>query len=157
MYYLDAAAWAALGDNDRAALLLRERLARPLLGKTMMTLMSSLLAIFDGNTRRAVDLMQNTEGIRDPEVLFYLARHYAMFDDLEGTVQMLRRAHLAGFWSSCALVNDPVFSTLRSHPEFQHKIREAELSESSARELLHQNVSLVTAQLFERVLHFPSQ
>ena len=150
LYYLDAAAWAALGACDRAALLLRERLKQPALGKMMTILMSSLLAVLDGQTERATDLMKDFEGIRDPEALFYLARHYAMFDDLEGAVQMVRRARLAGFWSSCALLNDPVFSKLRSHPDLQRETQEADCSESYSRRLLHQSLSPVTAQMFEQ-------
>jgi DNA-binding winged helix-turn-helix (wHTH) protein len=150
LYYLDAAAWAALGACDRAAQLLRDRLKRPALSKTMTTLMSSLLAVLDGETQRAADLMRDLDGFRDPEGLFYLARHYAMFDDLEGAVEMVRRAHLAGFRSSFALLNDPVFSKLRSLPNGQREIQEADSSESNSRELLRQNLNPVTAQMFDR-------
>lgn len=136
LYYLDAAAWAALGASDRATLLLRERLAQPALGKTMLLLMSSLLAILDGQASRAADLMNDTEGIRDPEVFFYLARHYAMLNDLPGAIEMLRRSRLSGFWSSYSLRNDLVFLSFRISPEFQREIEEAERSESHSRELL---------------------
>jgi len=148
LYYLDAAAWAALGACDRAALLLRERLKNPALG--MMTLMSSLLAVLDGQPERAADLMRDSEGIRDPEVLFYLARHYAMLDDLEGAVQMLRRARLAGFWSPYTMKNDPVFSRLRSHAEFQSEMMEAGRLESHSRDLLQQNLGPINVRLFRR-------
>lgn len=157
LYYLDAAAWAALGACDRAALLLRERLKRPTPGKALMTLMASLLAILDGQSERAADLMKDLEDIDDPEALFYLARHYAMLDDLEGAVQTTRCARLAGFWSSCTLLNDPVFSALRSHPELQRETQEAERLESRSRELLHQSLSPVTAQMFEHTSRPASQ
>jgi DNA-binding winged helix-turn-helix (wHTH) protein len=141
LYYLDAAAWVALGASDRAALLLRERLERSAPGKMMHTLMSSLLAVLDGEAERAAGLMNDSDEVRDPEVFFYLARHYAMFDDLEGAIQMVRRARLAGFWSSYALRNDPVFSRLSSDSNLQGEIREAEQAESSSRDSLHQNLS----------------
>ena len=152
LYYLDAAAWAALGASDRAALLLRERLKNPALGNTMKTLMSSLLAIIDGQTERADDLMRDTGSVHDPEIIFYLARHYAMFDDLEGTVRMVRRARLAGFWSSFAMINDPVFARLRSDPKFRSEMQEADRSESYSRELLDQSLSPITAQMFGRAI-----
>jgi DNA-binding winged helix-turn-helix (wHTH) protein len=157
LYYLDAAAWAALGACDRASLLLRERLKNPAPGKTMMTLMSSLLAVLDGKTKCAADLMKNVEGIRDPEVLFYLARHHAMFDDIEGAVQMVNRARLAGFSSSYALLNDPIFSKLRSHPDFQREIQEADRSERYARELLRQSLGPVNVRMFEQAPYPPSK
>jgi len=150
LYYLDAAAWAALGAWDRAALLLRERLNQPALGKTMATLMSSLLAVLDGQTKHAADLMKDSEGIRDPEVFFYLARHFAMFDDLDRSVEMVSRARLAGFWSSYALLNDPAFSKLRGRPDLQRETQEAHRLESQSRELLHQSLSPISARMFER-------
>jgi hypothetical protein len=87
--------------------------------------------------------MRNFDPVRDPEVLFYLARHYAMFDDLEGAVEMVRRARLAGFCSSCSLLNDPVFSGFRTHPSWLREIQEADRSEFSSRELLPQILSLM--------------
>ncbi len=137
LYYLDAASWAALGAHDRAALLLRERLMQPALGKTMLLLMSSLLAVLDGKLQHAAELMDDTEGIQDPEAFFYLARHYAMLDDLARAVAILRRARLSGFSSSHALRNDPVFLGFHAFSEFQREIEEAERSESHSRELLH--------------------
>jgi DNA-binding winged helix-turn-helix (wHTH) protein len=157
LYYLDAATWAALGDGGRAALLLRERIEQPELGQAMMTLISSLLAVLDGRTGRAAELMTDLEGIRDPEIFFYLARHYAMFDDLDGVVQMVRRARLAGFWSSYALLNDPVFGKLRGDSALLNEIEEATRLESECRELLHQCLSPVTAQLFQQKSHSPSR
>ena len=148
LYYLDAAAWAALGAHDRAALLLRERLKHPALGKTMMTLMSSLLAVLDGQTKRASDLMAHLEGVRDPEVLFYFARHYAMLDDLEGAVHMVRCARLAGFWSSRAMKSDPVFSMARGNAAFQSEIEAADHLETHSLAQLHQNAGPVNSRLF---------
>jgi DNA-binding winged helix-turn-helix (wHTH) protein len=148
LYYLDAAAWAALGAHDRAALLLRERLRQPALGKTMLTLMSSLLAVLDGQTTRAAELMKDLEGIRDPEVLFYFARHCAMLDDLEGTVNMVRCARLAGFWSSYAMKNDPVFSSARGNGEFQSEIAAANQLETHSLAELHQKAGPVNARFF---------
>jgi hypothetical protein len=38
----------------------------------MLTLMSSLLAVLDGQTKRAGELMKDLKGIRDPEYFFIL-------------------------------------------------------------------------------------
>ena len=48
-YYLDAAAWAALGDEQRAIDLLRERLDRMSLSNLMTSLLASLLAVLSTN------------------------------------------------------------------------------------------------------------
>jgi DNA-binding winged helix-turn-helix (wHTH) protein len=68
LYYLDAAAWAALGAHDRAATLLRTRLSRPELGPVMAVLMASLLAILDGKNEQALNLIRNAEVFREPEI-----------------------------------------------------------------------------------------
>ena len=148
LYYLDAAAWAALGAGERAALLLRERLARPSAGRTLMMLMRSLLAVLEGRTDRASEMMTEFEGGDDPEPLFYMARHYAMFDDADGVTAMVRRARLAGFWSSIALLKDPVFLKLQGEPDFKREIEEAVRLESGARELLHRSLSPVSTRMF---------
>ena len=125
LYYLDAAAWAGLGDIDRATSLLRARLSQPSLGSVMASLMSSLLAVLEGERDHAIALMQDSEGIREPEVLFYFARHYGMLHFTEPSIEMIRRARLAGLWSSHALRNDPVFTGMRTQSGFQFEIDEA--------------------------------
>jgi DNA-binding winged helix-turn-helix (wHTH) protein len=75
-YYLDAAAWAALGNRKRAISLLRDRLGRMALSKLMVALMSSLLAVLEGRASEAVQLMETADTTREPEILLYFARHY---------------------------------------------------------------------------------
>ncbi len=140
LYYLDAAAWAALGAVDRATSLLRARLSQPSMGSVMASLMSSLLAVLEGESDRAIALMRDAEGIREPEVLFYFARHYGMLHSAEPSIQMIRRARLAGFWSSHALRHDPAFNAIRYQPCFHFEIEEAmrleKLSSLSLRQTL---------------------
>ena len=138
LYYLDAAAWAALGAQDRAVSLLRARLAQPGMSPAMGGIMPSLLAVLEGDRERAIALMPGTEGFPDPEGLFYFARHYGMLGCPEQAIQMVRRARLAGFWSAYSLENDPVFSELRSVPEFAHEIGEAKRLEWQASQALNE-------------------
>jgi DNA-binding winged helix-turn-helix (wHTH) protein len=140
LYYLDAAAWAALGAIERGATLLRERLAKPELGSVMSVLMASHLAILDGKPREAMGLIENTEIVREPEVLFYLARHCGMLNAAEPAVRFLRRARLEGFWSSCTLKRDPAFAGLRNLREFECEIQEAQRLEVQASEALHKTL-----------------
>ena len=76
-YYLDAAAWAALGDSKRAITLLRERLGKMSLSNFMTALMSSLFALLEGRSDEAVRLMETADTTREPEILVYFARHYS--------------------------------------------------------------------------------
>ena len=145
LFYLDAAAWAALGATDRAADLLRTRLAQPGLAPTIGGIMPCLLAVLEGQRERAIALMPEPEGFPDPEGLFYLARHYGMLGCSEQAIQMIRRARLAGFWSSYPLENDPVFAEVRAVPEFAREIDETKRLESQASQALYQALGFALA------------
>jgi DNA-binding winged helix-turn-helix (wHTH) protein len=119
-YYLDAAAWAALGNRKRAISLLRERLDKMSLSPLMIALMSSLLAVLEGRTEEAINLMNAANTTREPEILLYFARHYSRLKKPGLAITALNQAAQSGF--VCAphtLTSDPWFSALRRHPEFK--------------------------------------
>jgi DNA-binding winged helix-turn-helix (wHTH) protein len=136
-FYLDVAAWSAMGEVDRAIALLSTRLAQPELSPLMRTLEASLLAVLESKPDQALELMHRTPLIQEPEVLFYLARHCGMLNAAEPTIHMLRRARLAGFFSSQSLQNDPAFRQLRDHPDFQCERQEMKRLEEQARAASH--------------------
>ena len=118
-YYLDAAAWAALGDRSWAIAVLRERLDRMTLSKLMTALMSSLLAVLEGKAEDAARLMETADTTRDPEVKVYFARHYAQIGLIDSAVHALEQAAQWGFVCAPAtLTSDAWLSTLGGHPEF---------------------------------------
>lgn len=63
------------GSVDRAVDLLRTRLSLSQPGPSMPSLMASLLAVFENRGADAIALMESENIIREPEGLFYLARH----------------------------------------------------------------------------------
>ena len=126
-YYLDAAAWAALGDRKRAIALLRERLGRMSLSRLMTALMSSLLAVLEGRSEEAVRLMEATDTTREPEILVYFARHYGRLKLADRAVGALKLAAQSGF--VCApntLISDAWLSAVRKHSEFGSLLSGAE-------------------------------
>jgi DNA-binding winged helix-turn-helix (wHTH) protein len=137
-YYLDAAAWASLGDTQRAMALLRERLLQSELSPLMSGLMASLLAILEGKGEAGMAIMRRTEVLHEPEILFYFARHCAMLNVAVSTIQVLRRARLGGFTSSQALEHDAVFARMRDHPDFAQELRVARQLEMHAHQALNQ-------------------
>jgi DNA-binding winged helix-turn-helix (wHTH) protein len=137
-YYLDAAAWAALGDTKRAKDLLGERLLQTELSPLMSGLMASLLAILEGKGDQAMAFMRNTEILHEPEILFYFARHCAMLDAAVPAIEILRRARLGGFTSSHTLEHDAVFATMRPHPDFAHELKVAKHLETHSHQALNQ-------------------
>lgn len=129
--YLDAAAWAALGDTERAISMIRSRLAQQSCG-AMGILMRSLLAVLDNRRDEAVDFMQSISQFRDPEGVFYFARHFAMLNATEQTLEVVRRAREGGFWCSYSLETDPVFAPMRECPQFIAEIENAMRLEAQA-------------------------
>jgi DNA-binding winged helix-turn-helix (wHTH) protein/tetratricopeptide (TPR) repeat protein len=126
-YYLDAAAWAALGDRKRAIAILHERLGTMSLSRLMTALMSSLLALLEGKAHEAVRLMETADTTREPEILVYFARHYARLKQVDSAIAALKRAAESGF--VCApdtLTSDAWLSALRKHSEFASLLGSAE-------------------------------
>ncbi len=133
-YYLDAAAWAALGDANRASALLRERLGKMSLSKLMIALMKSLLAVLEDRAEDAVRLMQDADTTRDPEILMYFARHYSQVGRAELAMQALNNAVRSGFiCAPTTLKSDPWLSALREHAEFESLLGRAETLVEKAR------------------------
>ena len=133
-YYLDAAAWAALGKTKQAASLLRERLEKMPLSELMAALMRSLLALLEGNSEEAVRLMEAADTTCDPEILVYFARHYARMGFADAAIDSLKRAIQSGFvCSPHTLRSDVWLGNMRQHPEFADFSRTAEAFVEQAR------------------------
>jgi hypothetical protein len=122
-FYLDAASWAAVGQVDRAATLLRTRLTQPHLGPMMYGMMASLLAVLEGRCNDALALIEKADFTPDPEGLFYLARHCGMLNAAAPALAMVRRAREGGFCSSICLEQDHAFANIRGQAEIESEIR----------------------------------
>ena len=126
-YYLDAAAWAALGDEQRAIDLLRERLDRMSLSTLMTSLLASLLAVLERKPARALKLMQAADTTREPEILVYFARHYSKIGKPNLAIQALQQAAKNGFL--CApqtLTTDAWLHPLHQHPAFASVLKDSQ-------------------------------
>lgn len=123
-YYLDAAAWAALGDRDKAMVLLRDRLKKMSLSRLMTALLGSLLALLEGRKADAARIMEQADAKREPEVLVYFARHYAQVMRMGAAFTALREAANSGFVCSPETLRcDPWLRPLRKHREFRALVR----------------------------------
>lgn len=119
-YYLDAAAWAAMGESRRAVTILRERLGKQLLSSLMKSLMNSLVALLEGRFQEAVELMQANRHATEPEIFVYFARHYSQMGFADAAVTALKRAAELGFVCSVRTLKcDPWLSAVRNHSEFE--------------------------------------
>jgi DNA-binding winged helix-turn-helix (wHTH) protein len=131
-YYLDAAAWAALGDITRAIELLRERLSAGHLSTLMAGLMNSMVATLTGQRDAALAAMRALTVTREPEVLFYLARHFAILDAHSECVAMLRHARAEGLTASYTMAHDEAFERVRPTNAFADEFAEARRVEAAA-------------------------
>jgi DNA-binding winged helix-turn-helix (wHTH) protein len=135
-YYLDAAAWAALGETSRTIELLRDRIARTSLSESIGGLMASLLAIVEQRIEDAVSLMDSLTEAYDAEMQVYLARHYSFIGASDAAVRVLRRATASGFVCSPSMLRaDPWLGAVRRHEEFPSQMAEADRLVAEAREL----------------------
>ena len=135
-YYLDAAAWAALGDVDHARSALRERLTSQQLAALMRGLMGSLLAVLDGHRDEALAIIAGLSVDREPEVLFYLGRHCGLIEAPRECVDLIRRAREAGYGASEALEQDGAFELVRRRSGFVREINAAKAREAEHRRAL---------------------
>jgi tetratricopeptide (TPR) repeat protein len=132
-YYLDAAAWAMLGEKKRAIELLRERLNTMSLSNLLRALLGSLLAMLQNEFNEAMRLMAGADTTREPEILVYFARHYAHLGRAALAVRSLRQASQAGFVCPPeTLQTDPWLSSLRKQRGFSALLVEAQSMVSEA-------------------------
>jgi DNA-binding winged helix-turn-helix (wHTH) protein len=139
-YYLDAAAWTAMGHGDRAAKLLRGRLESASLSELMRCGMESLLAIIERRFDNAFRRMEESKIVRDAEMLLFLARHYSYIGAAEQAIAKVRNAADSGF--VCApytLQCDPWLAAVRTNPEFPSLLSEAKKLVGQALESLVDN------------------
>jgi DNA-binding winged helix-turn-helix (wHTH) protein len=138
--YLDAAAWQALGNPDRALSVLRARSAWPEMGPFALKMLTSLMAILDGRDSEARKIIAEFDTDKEPEGIFYIARHCGLLNDAAQATRMVGRARKAGFWSSYSLEHDRAFRTVRSEPEFIQEIGQARSLEADYRSLCAANL-----------------
>lgn len=133
-FYLDAAAWAALGEMERTRALLRQRLPAAGCSEMMTIAMTSLLAIAEGRFEDAVTLMDSRGYLPEPEIFVYLARHYAYAGRASRAIAAINEAAASGFvCGSCTLRCDPWLESVRADPGFLALLSTAEELTARAR------------------------
>lgn len=127
-YYLDCAALVALGDDKTALARLRER--EQLGGATgaVQAIMRSLRAYLEGNFEECLKEIEIGEFLtrRDPEILYYIARHLARINEQERAITLLSSALDSGFLCATAIARDPWFASLPSSVHYVELMRNAE-------------------------------
>ena len=94
--------------------------------------MGSLLAVLEGQ-RDDGAIMRAMQVQREPEVVFYLARHFAMLNAPDESIDLLQRARTQGLASSHTLTNDAVFRRFGKRADFRRELDLARARELEAR------------------------
>jgi eukaryotic-like serine/threonine-protein kinase len=127
-YYLDCAALVAMGENHTALSKLREREHSGGATGSVQGIMCSLRAYLEGNRKECLNAIvaADTSIRKDPETLFYAARHLARIDETDRAISALSTTIDRGFLCASAISRDPWFDPLRSHPRYVDLMQEAE-------------------------------
>ena len=127
-YYLDCAALAAMGENVIALSKLREREQSGGATGSVQGIMRSLRAYLEGNWDESLEAITAEDAFirRDPETLYYSARHLARMNQTGQAISALSAAIERGFLCTSAISRDPWFASLCAVPRFVELMREAE-------------------------------
>ena len=86
--------------------------------------------VFDGETYDSG--VCHMADFKDPEALFYAARHLAHLNETNRAIELLERAVAGGFFCFPALARDPWLDPLRKKPAFAEVLRQAEAEHRQA-------------------------
>jgi DNA-binding winged helix-turn-helix (wHTH) protein/tetratricopeptide (TPR) repeat protein len=124
--YIIAISLGALGRQDEAIAALHE------LEKTTTTRMRDFMVaartLLEGNTAQSVSVIERivASDFRDPEGLFYLARHLSHLQEVTPALALFERVVEGGFYCFPAMTHDPWLDPLRKKPSFVRQLRQAE-------------------------------
>jgi DNA-binding winged helix-turn-helix (wHTH) protein/tetratricopeptide (TPR) repeat protein len=123
--YVGALSRAALGQTAETIEELRELEPRTRTRlRDFMIAARTLLEKNGPDSVRTIDRIVASD-FRDPEALFYLARHLAYLHETGRSLELLQRAVAGGFFCYPAMAHDPWLDPLRGKPEFERLLGEA--------------------------------
>jgi TolB-like protein len=125
--YGRALALTGLGRFEEAVALLKEREAeKP--SRLGLLYLTSLRALLEGKREEShksnAEIRKST--FRDPEGIFYFARHLSYLCQEDEALETLSRSIDSGFFCYPAMVRDPWLDPLRSRPEFTAILRKCQ-------------------------------
>ena len=130
--YIVAVSLGALGRQQEAISALRE------LEKTTTTRMRDFMVaartLLEGDAAQSVAAVNRivASDFRDPEGLFYLARHLSHLQQVTPALELFERVVEGGFFCFPAITRDPWLEPLRKKPSFTKHLRQAETQHRKA-------------------------
>jgi tetratricopeptide (TPR) repeat protein len=116
--YLDAAALACAGQEDEALKRLEERDRAGRATGTVRAIICSLLAFLRGDVAGCLREIDSGAALaqRDPESLFYIARHLARVGQAERALDLLNLVLDCGFLCTLQIERDPWLASVKALP-----------------------------------------
>jgi hypothetical protein len=138
--YIVPLSLAELGRGAEALPLLRE--LEPKIPTRLRDFIVAARTLLEGDAAASVAAARRVAAsdFRDPEGLFYLARHLSHLDETSAALELLERVVAGGFFCFPILARDPWLNPLRKKPAFTkllHKAEAQHLEAAAAFEGLH--------------------
>jgi DNA-binding winged helix-turn-helix (wHTH) protein/tetratricopeptide (TPR) repeat protein len=116
----------ALGRGAEALPALRE--LEPKIPTRLRDFIIAARTLLEGDAAASVAAARRVAAsdFRDPEGLFYLARHLSHLDETSAAIELLERVVAGGFFCFPILARDPWLDLLRKKPAFTKLLRKAE-------------------------------
>jgi TolB-like protein len=124
--YIVPMSMAEVGRRDEAIAVIRE--VEPKVPPRIRDFVTAARTLLEGNVKESLAAIGRvtTSEFRDPEGLFYLARHLAHLGAHHEALALLERIIGGGFFCLPALERDPWLDPLRQNPAFLTLLRRAE-------------------------------
>jgi DNA-binding winged helix-turn-helix (wHTH) protein/tetratricopeptide (TPR) repeat protein len=129
--YIVALSMAELGRGTEALDALRD--VEPKITTKVRDLVVAARLLLEGNmSESAAALTRFVTGFKDPEGLFYAARHFARVNEIDGAIALLEGIVAGGFFCFPTMAHDPWLDSLRKKPAFTKVLKEAETKHREA-------------------------
>jgi len=102
--------------------------------REMRDFMVAARTLLEGDDAQSVAAVNRivASDFRDPEGLFYLARHLARLQQVPPALELFERVVEGGFFCFPAMTHDPWLDPLRKKPAFAKRLRQAETQHREA-------------------------
>jgi tetratricopeptide (TPR) repeat protein len=132
--YLVPLSMAALGRGTEALAALRE--VEPKIPTRVRDLVTAARCLLEGKAVESIAAVNRfVADFRDPEALYYSARHLAHLNEVDAAIDLFERVVAGGCFCFPTFARDPWLQSLRKKPAFTRALRQAEIEHQKAASL----------------------
>jgi len=129
--YLVPLSMAELGRGTEALAALRE--LEPKIPTRVRDLVTAARFLLEGKDAESVAAVNHfVAEFRDPEALYYSARHLAHLNEIDAAIGLFERVVAGGCFCFPTFARDPWLESLRKKPPFIRALRQAEIEHQKA-------------------------